>query len=342
MSTKAQEIAKTQARKPPVFVCGFPRSGTTLLYHMLLSSGGFAYYRTESWVYDILVPKFGNLSSMRNKQRLMELWLRSDNYRLSGLDAGAITTRVMSECRHGGDFLEIVMGSIAENQHVDRWAESTPMHILYLPEIKRTLPTALVIHIIRDGRDAALSYSKTGWSHALPWVKHKSLLMSCLYWEWMIRKGRSYRQLIGPNYMEVRFEELINNPEETLARIGGFIDHDLDYSHIFEVGIGSVKKPNTSFKEGSREDTFNPVGRWKKSLSRDEVAMVERLIGPFLEELGYEVSKPAQDIRGSLDARTFRGLYFAYFELKHWLKTRTRLGRFLVNTDLFVRPLDPV
>jgi hypothetical protein len=332
----------THTKKPPVFVCGFPRSGTTLLYHMLLSSGGFAYYRSHTWVYDILVSKYGNLASTKAKKRLMELWLNSDNYRISGLDPGAITKRVMSECKHGGDFLEIVMGSIAENQHVDRWADSTPMHILYLPEVKRTLPTAQVIHIIRDGRDAALSYTRKGWIYPLPWDKHESLLVSGLYWEWVVRKGRSYSKLIAPNYLEVRFEEVINKPEETLERIGAFIGHDLDYGRILEAGIGSVKEPNTSFKGGPGLDAFNPVGRWKEHPSRHDIARLERLIGPFLTELGYEVSMPAEESRGSLDVKRFRALYFAYFELKHWLKTRTRLGKYFVSTDLFERPLDPL
>src|ERR1700675_905063 len=39
--------------KPPVFVVGSARSGTTLLYHSLLSSGGFADYRTEPAVFDL-------------------------------------------------------------------------------------------------------------------------------------------------------------------------------------------------------------------------------------------------------------------------------------------------
>ena len=45
--------------KAPVFVLGCPRSGTTLLYHMLLSAGNFAVYRAESQVFNLLEPRFG-------------------------------------------------------------------------------------------------------------------------------------------------------------------------------------------------------------------------------------------------------------------------------------------
>ena len=39
--------------KRPVFVVGCPRSGTTLLYSMLVASGGFAFYRKETYFYDL-------------------------------------------------------------------------------------------------------------------------------------------------------------------------------------------------------------------------------------------------------------------------------------------------
>src|SRR5437870_11748470 len=112
--------------KAPVFVLGCPRSGTTVLYHMLLSARGFAVYRDESNVFNLLVPRFGDLSSARNRHKLMECWLRSKLFRVSGLDAAEITAKIMAECRSGGDFLRIVMEEIARKQGVGRWADCTP------------------------------------------------------------------------------------------------------------------------------------------------------------------------------------------------------------------------
>src|SRR5713226_775192 len=168
MSTQGNQIAEDhpswmkQRSKAPVFVLGCPRSGTTVLYHMLLSSGGFAVYRAESNVFNLLVPRFGNLSSAANRQKLMEYWIRSKLFRASGLDAREINAKIMAECQSGGDFLRIVMEETARKQGASRWADCTPDHLLYIPEIKRELPDALIIHIIRDGRDVALSYVKQG------------------------------------------------------------------------------------------------------------------------------------------------------------------------------------
>src|SRR5580693_4761714 len=124
----------------PVFILGSPRSGTTLLYHMILSAGNFAVYRTESNVFNLLAPRFGNLSVRRNREALMKVWLGSKLFTRSGLEANDIEHKVLEDCRSGGDFLRIVMGEIARKQGVERWADCTPEHLLFLSEIKREIP----------------------------------------------------------------------------------------------------------------------------------------------------------------------------------------------------------
>jgi hypothetical protein len=60
--------------RAPVFVLGSPRSGTTLLYDMLLSAGGFAVYLAESNVFNLLVPRFGDLRVHANREKLLQAW----------------------------------------------------------------------------------------------------------------------------------------------------------------------------------------------------------------------------------------------------------------------------
>ncbi len=86
--TSASESALRS--KSPVFVLGCPRSGTTLLYHMLLSAGNFALYRAESQVFNLLEPRFGDLREEHNKRNLLNAWTRSTLFTKTGLDAGEI------------------------------------------------------------------------------------------------------------------------------------------------------------------------------------------------------------------------------------------------------------
>jgi hypothetical protein len=300
---------------------------------MLLSAGGFAVYRAESNAINLLEPRFRNLSTKRNKERLMEAWLASKLFERSGLDKEAIKGKVIAECQNGGDFLRIIMGEMARNQNVERWADCTPEHLLYLERIKETIPEALIIHIIRDGRDVALSTAKLGYVRRMWWDRTPNVMVSGLYWEWMIRKGREDGRKLGPDYTEVRFEELISNPRATLAKLSGFINQELDYDHILKVGIGSVREPNTSFKDASNGG-FNPLGRWRKGFTPEHLAMFEGLVGNTLEELGYALGTPNRSLLNRSDLRRMRAIYRTYFDSKLWLKAKTPLGMILVTKDL--------
>lgn len=303
---------------------------------MLLSAGDFAVYRAESNVFNLLVPRFGGMRSAANRQELLDVWLRSKMFRVSGLDAREISASILAECRGGGDFLRIVMQRVARNQGVGRWADCTPEHLLYMEEIKRQIPDALFIHIIRDGRDVALSYARQGWSYPAPWDRHERFGVAGLYWEWIVRKGQEQGRRLGADYQEVRFEELIANPQETLSRLGLFIDHDLNYDRIQQAGIGSVSEPNSSFADES-EGTFNPVARWKTKMSAEQIAGFEELVGDSLLELGYSRLSEAKQ-RASLRAARMRATYLAMFEAKHWMRINTLLGRFVQLERIEIEP----
>ena len=227
--------------KPPVFIVGCPRSGTSFLYHLLLSAGGFAKFHTQMNVFDVLEPIYGDLGVTRHKKKMMQEWLRSKAFQVSGLNATEIETEVMSQCRSASDFLRIVMESVAREQGVERWVDSTPTNIPHMQRIHRDFPDACFVHIIRDPRDVALSLEKRGWSRPLPWQKNKGLLAAGLYWEWIVRKGRAHGAGLGPKYLEVRYEELVQQPRTVLTQVGDFIHHDLDYYRIQETSVGSVK-----------------------------------------------------------------------------------------------------
>jgi hypothetical protein len=318
---------KTDRNKAPVFVIGSSRSGTTLLYHMLLSSGNFAVYRMESMVFTLLEPRFRPLSKPRNKRRMLDAWCNTRLYTRSGLDSSEIEPRIMAECKNGGDFLRIIMEEMCRKQGVERWAETTPEHLLYMHRIKETIPNALVVHVIRDGRDVALSWERLSQIRRFPWDRERVAMVAAIYWEWIVNKGRQAGRTLGGDYIEVYYEDLVRKPAEVLKNLEPFIEHDLHYERITRAGIGSVSAPNTAFKDEPR----SPIGRWMTDLSREELAILERLVGGTLEELGYEVGTKGSS---RFDLARMRATYRLYFESKQILKTRTPAGRWLVTRDL--------
>jgi hypothetical protein len=315
--------------KAPVFVLGCGRSGTKFLYHTLLSAGGFAVYHAESNAFNLLGLRFGNLASRRNRRQLLDEYYNSKLFHRTGLEPKDIDERIMEDCRNAGDFLRIVMEAIARKQGVERWGESTPLHMLYLPLIKKLIPDALVIHIIRDGRDVTASLHRIGWIRPLPWDRERAFVVPAIYWRWVVSKGRRYGQALGADYMEVHYEDLVQNPRETLAGIGKFIAHDLDYDRIQQVALGSVHNPNSSFRGDGKETEANTIGRWKRMFTPAQVCDVEASIGKLLVDTGYELETPPAELRSSssLLVRFMNFLYPLYFDCKIWLKSHTPLAR---------------
>lgn len=303
----------------PVFVVGSARSGTTLLYHTLLSTGEYAVYRGEPAVFDLLAARFGTLDSRAARERLMRVWPRSHLARASGYEDPAQCDTLVEECRSTGDFLRRVMTAMAERQGVDKWAVWGPDNLLLMPWIKREMPDARFIHMIRDGRDIALSMHTEGFIRPFAWDRGHSLVVSALHWQWKLLRGRRDGRRLGADYLELRFEELVRRPQETLAAASHFLGHPLDHQQIVRASVGTLRDSNSTFKN----DSSNPVERWRQRLTPTQLAEVEQVIGGTLDELEYP---RAAEVQASPPAR-LRWLYPAFFEVKHVLRTHTPLGR---------------
>ena len=313
--------------KPPVFVLGCGRSGTKLLYHTLLSAGGFAVYHAESNAFNLIGLRFGDLAQRNNRRALLDHWLRSKLFYRSGLTREEIEPRLLEDVHDAGDFLRILMETIARKQGVNRWAECTPLHLLYLPLIKKLFPDAKIVHIVRDGRDVTVSLDRIGWIKPFSWDRKRRLLAPAIFWKWIVSKGQRYGSRMGSDYMEVHYEDVVEQPREALARIGKFIDHDLDYDRIQQQAQGSMVDPNSSFRGDGQEKESNPVGRWKTVLSAEEVAQVESLIGDTLQKTGYAVVTPADKKHSSFPVGLMGLIYPIYFDVKLWFKTYTPLKK---------------
>jgi hypothetical protein len=313
----------------PIFTVGSPRSGSSYLYHLLLSAGGFAEFRTQMNYYDVLEPIYGDLGWRKNKERMLKDWLQTKAFHASGLKTEELTKNIMAECHGGSDFLRIVMEEIARRQGVDRWVDSTPTNAPHMLRIKRDFPDAKFIHIIRDPRDVALSLDKRGWTRPLPWDKKNSLLAAGVYWEWIVRKCRTYGQQMGSDYFEAYYEDLVQRPGGVLGKLGVFLGCDLNYERIRANSVGSVKNPLTAFKEDLSEGKFNPVGRWKEKFPPQQLARFEALIGNYMQELGYSLATSRQN--GSLRNKAIHGIYSVFYPVKQWAKVNTPLSRMMVS-----------
>jgi len=338
-SVDARNSAPSARGRAPVFVIGCHRSGTNLLYDTLLSAGGFAIYRGYLPVHKMLIPRFGSLQRRRNREKLLRVWLKSESFRRSGLPESYVQEQVLDHCRNGGDFIRITMDEVARQQSVLRWAVYDPDAVLYLRQIKTEIPDALFVHIIRDGRDVALSLKKMGRFRPFPWNRRQlGLEETAVYWRWMVERGRSYGKRIPSAYMEVHYEELVSHPLEALKRLGEFIGHDLSYERIRQSALGRISEPNSSFADESH--AAHPLERWKEKLSREQVLGIDSAVGDTLEAFGYALAAAPLERSGALRNWWLRLFYPAFLDAKLFLKTGTPLGRFANLEPLHADPVE--
>lgn len=304
------------------------------MYHTLLSAGKFAVYMAETDVYHRIAPAFGDLGQLSTRRKLIDAWLGSDYFSRSGLGREPLRSQVLQECLDPGNFLRTMMESVARHQGVDRWADNTPLHALYIPEIKRAIPDAKFIHMIRDGRDVAYSLSQLGWATPLPWDRRQSLIVSAMYWDWIVRKCRCDAGVLASgDYVEIHFEDLVMRPRETLRQLSSFIGEDLNYDYVINHPVGVLEKPNSAF--GSNRGPFKPLGRWKGLTSQD-VSALTAVLDSLLRDLRYSVNTPSKP--GSI-SRRLRLCYPRYFQLRQVLR-RSFLSPLLVKGLLQSGALD--
>jgi len=276
-------------------------------------------------IYDRLACAYGNFRTRRQRRRFLKMWLESENFMRTGLTADEISSRFEEECRSPADFQRLLMESMAEKQGATRWADSTPMNILFMREIKRAFPDAIFIHVVRDGRDVALSLSREKWIRPLFWSREDWITPAALFWEWVVEIGRRDGRALGKDYLEIHYEELVRDPQSCLDKVGSVIGHTFDYDRILTLGIGSVGRPNSAFRDtDGRQSKFRPLQRWKSLFDDEGLVKVEKQIGKGLMMYGYELRFP--HLQRSSWERIERRCYRANFMGRNFLKTRTFLG----------------
>jgi hypothetical protein len=296
-----QRIRDLRPRRPAPFIVGVTRSGTTLLRLMLDSH-----------------PKLTIPPETHFLPRMIRLADKPD------MNPAKLARRI-SKHRRWGDF-EISREELAQafreqrdlngttaarafydlyarKQGKRRWGDKTPGYQIRMLKLKKALPEARFIHVIRDGRDVVLSQARRA-SDPTP------LETAAKRWRSRVLATRlRARRLEEGSYLEIRFEDLVRDTEGTLRRICKFIDlrfdrRMLDYhqragERLQEIakelpaaeGVGELEaerriSAHALAHEPPREER---VEAWRTEMAPDEVATFEGAAGDLLAGLGYEL-----------------------------------------------------
>lgn len=266
----------------PVFVIGYPRSGTTFLLHFLLSSGEFPKYNfDETHFFSHYYRHYGRLSRPANYRQFCQDIFSSDWFRNSGVDKELLLERIGSENVGYAGFFIAFMDMLAEQQGYARWLEKTPWHILYIREIKASIPDAKILLIRRDPRDVALSIYNYGWTKGI----FKGPVRAAIAWRWHMNKAMRDIADWKDDVLTIRYEDLVNETAVTTSKISRFLAIDIDIDRVSATSHGVLKKRNTSYHAGKEAES--PVFRWKTCDDQDTVRRIEYALGSSLSLFDY-------------------------------------------------------
>jgi hypothetical protein len=195
----------------------------------------------------------------------------------------------------------------------------------FIEEVSRIYPEARVIHIIRDGRDQAVSMLHHVWNRSTDqggvqtlkpgeferrevYRKDPQKLLQTgegMFTEerlrgaarsWNARVGKTAQDgpaLLGPNYTEVRYEDLLERPNEEVGRLAAFLGADTREKAVQQaVGSASFEKLSKGRVRG-QEDTSSfyrkgVAGDWNNYFTERDKEIYKEEAGELLIRLGYE------------------------------------------------------
>ncbi len=318
--------------REPVFLLGAPRSGTSLTYSVLLLSDRFPVYRGETHLLDVCKPIYGDISNPRKRKRFLAAWVESSQFHRSGLDVAEFLNLASRPFRHYGEFLRLFMEQVALSQGKERWLEKTPGHIFEARNLLRWFPDARFLHVIRDGRDVALSLRNKGWLSNRRGDSMSQLISAARLWYRAISHGRWLQREAGERYLEFRYEDLVRRDPETLQRINHFIGSELDYARIDAEGGGALNGGDTTYQQKMIGLSAKGCYRWEREMSPEEQRVITHCLRPVLAEKGYRVDLPPPSGFSRFRADLSWWGNALAIPAKYWLRHYTPLGRYARRT----------
>jgi len=270
----------------PFFIIGSGRSGTTLL-RLMISGHPKIEIPPETWFILPLVRAFPILTRLTNEEASKVIEMMTTDYRWPdmGIPADSFRNQVM-RLTHPTlrDIIDLVYDYHLETSGKLKIGDKTPPYIEIVPELSALYPGAKFIHLVRDGRDVAMSF--------IDIKMHGNCRVYERNFEWTraLRFRETYRTTcFEPQIIDIKYEDLIRDPETTLRKICTFLNVE------FESSMLSVSSRIDRVPE--RERIIHPklgeplsltsVAKWKVGLSKYECFIMEACLQRHLQRWGY-------------------------------------------------------
>jgi hypothetical protein len=280
---------------PFLFVVGCTRSGTTLLQRMLNNHPQLAVVNDSHFAIQIVRRLKGNIDPLLTPE-LVERVRTYPRFPRLGLS----DETVYQAASRSGTYSEFVGALYSEHGRLNGKqlaGEKSPGFVRHLRRLHALFPWAKTIHIIRDGRDVALSMLEwtrqgKGPGASFELWQEEPIAVCALWWLKKVKAGLQDGRSMDPiKYREVRYEDLVANPEDVLRKLADFLN--LPYTQeMLDYHVGKTRnEPELTTKQ--RWLPVTPGLRdWRTRMNERELELFEALAGDLLWDLGYQRAFP--------------------------------------------------
>ncbi len=287
---RSAEPTEGRGRNPYVFVVGCARSGTTLLQRMLDQHPQLAVINEARFIPLVIPNAVAGVDPPLTRQLVERV--RSDRrFSRLGLSEAAVR-KAAAEARTYSDFVTGLFSEYAALQGKPLAGDKTPRYVRYIRLLHHLFPWARFIHLIRDGRDVALS--------ALEWAREdkgpgkfelwreEPVAVCALWWRRNVSNGRrDGADLDRARYREVSYEQLVSCPEEALRDLAAFLELPFA-AQMLDYHQGKTRDdPRLSAKSAWGPPTPG-LRDWRAQMDHRDLELFEAIAGDLLSALGYE------------------------------------------------------
>jgi len=287
---KAYPLAAPLSQSP-FFIVGSGRCGSTLLRRMLQATPD-VHIPPESYV----LGEVGRLF-MRNRQmdwhHLVNLVLSTFEYQREfdkfDMDMRALVHQLWALPEQERS-LAVILDALYRyhgqqaGQSFTLWGDKTPKNTFELGMLIRIFPQAKFVHLLRDGVDVAASFVSRGLMD--------DMLSAAKHWQTSVLVIRHFMRKYPKQCIEVRYEDLVASPEQTLQGLCSFLNIPFQPNMI--ASLQHVQQMGDLNAYAHYEKVLEPVstrniGMGRSSLSEHDRQLIQQHIGSTLSQMGYSL-----------------------------------------------------
>jgi hypothetical protein len=290
----------------PIFIVGVHRTGSTLVKNMLDLNSEIAMLPEELHLWDPypwakVVLNYCKHLDFSNKKIIKSFveelfsktfygsfWKNIDQYGLNKNKILSDLDTTTNKCVNCKEVLDALFNNFLENKEKKRLGIKYPIHISKISLLNTWYPDCKIIHLIRDPRAVYSSKSNDEFTKRMrmrykriEWLILLTTMIRVVFeYNWSRRVHTKYEK--HENYILLKYEDLVSDPEEKIKDICEFLDVSFQENMLFPYG-----KPSSHSKDIVKGFDKSRINTWHKKIQKWEKNLVDLFANKSIKKFNY-------------------------------------------------------